>query len=528
MAVEEQYYVFFPLLLLFFWGYGKKITLAIIVFITVVSFVVADQNLLNDSSANFYLIISRLWELGVGSIVAFLIPLIKRQRVSDEIFSAIGLMAIAYSIAFFSDLTPFPGRFALLPTIGTALIIIFCSPNTLVGRIFTLKYVVWIGLISYSLYLWHQPIFAFLRVRSIGHPSPEMFILSITLAILMAYLSYRYVEKPFRHKQKINRGQIFQFSGITTVIVISIGLFGSFKEGFPGRMDQKVLDTLEYSNSYSSRTKACWKAIEEESYLKSELCILGDQKVSPQYVLLGDSHSAVIIDPLRDALASINKSAINLSYNTCLPIKGGSFSEKGKTQKSCDKLRGWVFSNLDDLPNTFILLARWSLFVNSSRFDNQEGGIESGKRVFWDMELASSDYQLALLDEYERGISTLIDAGKNVVLIYPVPEAGWVVPLEIAKRLHFDIGDGGQNLSTSYDQYLTRNSKVLERFDILSGGERLVRVIPSGLFCSKETERCLNAINGVPLYYDDDHLSLPGAKMLTAEILLKLTDQGWL
>jgi hypothetical protein len=354
-----------------------------------------------------------------------------------------------------------------------------------------------------------------------------MFILSIVLALLMAYLSYRYIERPFRNKQKINRTQVFQFSGITTVVVIFIGLIGSFKEGFPGRMDQKVLDTLGYSNSYSSRTKPCWKAIDEESYLKSEHCILGDQKVSPQYVLLGDSHSAVIIDPLGDALASINKSAINLSYNTCLPIKGGSYSEKGKTKESCDKLRGWVFSNLNDLPETFILLARWSLFVNSSRYDNQEGGVESGKRVFWDMELAGRDYQLALLDEYESSISTLIDAGKKVVLIYPVPEAGWVVPLEIAKRLHFDIGDGGQNLSTSYDQYLTRNTKVLERFDILSGGERLVRVIPSKLFCSKETESCLNAINGVPLYYDDDHLSLPGAQALTAEIMSKLTEQGW-
>ena len=160
LAVEEQYYLFFPILVVLLWPYGQRALIWLLILVALFSLALADY--LSDKSvdANFYLIFSRAWELFSGSIIAF-VPRhnIDTDRWIKDSLSTLGLILLAYSIFFFDESTPFPSIFTLVPVIGTSLIILFSDPHTIVGRFLSKKILVTIGLMSYSLYLWHHPIF---------------------------------------------------------------------------------------------------------------------------------------------------------------------------------------------------------------------------------------------------------------------------------------------------------------------------------------------------------------------------------
>lgn len=528
LAVEEQYYLFFPLLMMLLWKRGRSLTLFVIALLSILSFIIADMNLLNDASASFYLIVSRLWELGVGSIVAFIAPNIKASRAMSEILSGLGLLLILFGVFFFSSITPFPGRFALFPTLGTALILAYGSPSVLVGRLLSIKWVVGIGLISYSLYLWHFPVFAFARLRSLETPSVLVFSGLICLTFILAILSYRYVEKPMRDKYKVGRKAVFYSALSASVFVMGIGLVGSIYKGFPTRMESQILKSLAYTDSFSKKTDICWAAVEQREYLSSnERCRLGKEKTEAVIALVGDSNASTLIDPLDKFLLSMDQGAMNYTYNTCLPLLNGRYSDEGFVQETCDEYRAWFFSHLDVVPEVIILLARWPLFLNTSRFDNQEGGVESGKTVLWQLDVPSDEYVRALKDEYRKTIEFLLSKGKKVVLIYSVPEAGWVVPLQMAKNQLFHA-EGSLDLSTSYSVYKARNKEVFEAFDMIQDHPDLLRIRPEHLFCSPESNRCINARDGVSFYYDDDHLSNEGASLLVDEIIKRLKEREWL
>ena len=151
----------------------------------------------------FFLLPTRAWELSLGALVAFHLaktPGGNDGRKGAEFLSAAGLALIAVAVFAFDERTPFPGRYALLPACGTALIILFGSPRTLVGRLLGTRPLVAVGLVSYSAYLWHQPILAF--SREMGDEPLRRAVLAIDgLVPFLAYLSWKYVESPFRSRR---------------------------------------------------------------------------------------------------------------------------------------------------------------------------------------------------------------------------------------------------------------------------------------------------------------------------------------
>lgn len=518
LAVEEQYYLFFPLLLLGLVRYGNRIAFYAIAFLITASFMFAEYNPFNDTSANFYLIFSRVWELGIGALVAVLHGRWSISKPLSELGSVSGLLLIGLSVFSYTSATPFPGVFALLPTLGAALIIFFASSEGVVGKLLTMRLMVVTGLISYSLYLWHQPIFAFSRLRLIDHPDTHVFIALILLSFLLAGLSYHFVEKPFRRKNTFSRKVVFCLAGIVSLSIVGSGLLGSIKNGYPERMGRQINGVLSYTKSFDPKTRECWGKL--ENFENSDnFCFVGNSEVEPTIGILGDSHAAVLIKPFDNQLGKLGISGVNYTYNSCLPLINGSYGEKGKTQQKCDEFRRWFYSNLDKVPDTLVLLARWPLFLNRNRFDNKEGGIESGIPVSWEISKTDRDYQQSLQHEYVSTIVQLLSAGKKVILVYSVPEAGWVVPHQIAKLM---LLTGGEHppLSTSYDVFLDRNKLVFEAFDSIQDSPHLIRIKPHVYFCNNEQKgRCSLEFNNVPLYYDDDHLSLEGAAILVDKII---------
>lgn len=222
LAVEEQYYILFPFFLLFFWKFGKKKILWAIIFLTIISFLLSEWGWRNKEIANFYLAPTRVWEIFSGSIAAFIIS--KNSIKKKNTLSLIGFVLIIISFLVYDDNTPFPSIYTLMPIIGTILILIYSDKNTLIGKLLSLNILVSIGLISYSLYLWHQPIFAFTRIFTNQiNLENDTIIKLIPIIFALSYLSRKFVELPFLKILKINKKEIFALSFLSLVILFLIG-----------------------------------------------------------------------------------------------------------------------------------------------------------------------------------------------------------------------------------------------------------------------------------------------------------------
>lgn len=227
LAVEEQYYLVFPLFILLMWKLGRRWIVGLLVVFFGASLALAEWGAYNKPTATFFLAPMRAWELALGSFTAFYFtgrwsPTISNN--AHQILSATGIFLIAFAVFTFGKNTPFPGFYALVPTLGTVLIILFATPATIVGTVLGSRAFVGIGLISYSAYLWHQPLLAFARNR-FGADLNVTLLAGLCLAALgLAYLSWRFIERPFRNRDRIARKNLFILAFCCTV---AFGLFGA-------------------------------------------------------------------------------------------------------------------------------------------------------------------------------------------------------------------------------------------------------------------------------------------------------------
>jgi peptidoglycan/LPS O-acetylase OafA/YrhL len=286
LAVEEQYYVLFPIFLLFFWNFRRQWIFWSLFLIGLASLLIAQWGAYIRPAATFYLLPTRIWELALGALISFYFYQSKSSRVEmvesipkiSNGLSILGVLLIFYSVAAFDKKTPFPGFYALIPTVGAGLIIVFSTPKTLVGRFLGSKPLVGLGLISYSLYLWHQPLFAFARQRSLTEPGAALLIGLIFIAILGAYLSWRFVERPFRNKNKVSLNGILIFSIAGFAVYTTIGIAGIVTDGFIHRFhkDLHPLLTIDNNPRYSGLHAARLIDKNFSNDGRSKILIIGD------------------------------------------------------------------------------------------------------------------------------------------------------------------------------------------------------------------------------------------------------------
>ena len=246
LAVEEQYYVLFPIFLFLAWRFGRNKVFWMISIMAAGSLLISEWGWRNEPKANFFLFPTRAWELFAGSIAAFII---KTHGIrSNQILSGAGLLMILFSIFFYTEATPFPSVYALVPVGGAVLIVLFATKETFAGALLSKRPFVWIGLISYSAYLWHQPLFAFARIRMTEAPSLGFMLFLSAMALVLAAFSWKYVEQPFRLKDVTSRRLIFQSSLAGMVFFLALGLTGNalnprFEQYWLARQPDNVRDT---------------------------------------------------------------------------------------------------------------------------------------------------------------------------------------------------------------------------------------------------------------------------------------------
>lgn len=239
LGVEEQYYLVMPFILLLAWKYCKN-KIPFLLTILFISSLITSFLLFSESSKwAFYILPTRAWEIIMGALAAIFLQY-KHQNTFDlrisNIISSLGLILVTFSIFTYNKSTPLPGINLLIPTIGATLIIIFSKEKTLVNKLLKNKLLVFCGLLSYSLYLWHQPVFSYIRAYSINKPTSVEFLIAIFFVFLLSYFTWKYIESPFRRKSFINKKNTFIFSIIGSSIFIATGFILNKNYGLPNRV----------------------------------------------------------------------------------------------------------------------------------------------------------------------------------------------------------------------------------------------------------------------------------------------------
>ena len=516
LAVEEQYYLFFPLMVSSLWVFGKKRLIATIVFLSLISLFLSQYlTELKYNDANFYLISSRAWELFFGSLIAFFH--LKEWSIQPwirELFGVLGLGMILYSVFFFNSQTPFPSFYTLLPVIGTCLIIVFVNSKVLVGRLLSQQIFVGIGLISYSLYLWHQTLFAFLRLKTVGEPEVSMFILAMALTVILAYITWKYIETPFRKKHIISSEKIFKYTYRSIVLFFAVSVITHINDGFEQRFPYSIYsDTIKIS---PKRNKCHTKG---NDYLKPmDACRYFSDNIS--WASLGDSHSVELAYSLAKGLEPAGKGLVDLGFSGCPP--GLLFEAK---RKGCSK---WLKEALTYIEQDTNIRNVMLTFRHSSHLHGQQLNafpeVPDGDtaEIFSDSFRANfnGDAKELYWKSFSGIISRLLESGKTLYIIYPVPElpthiSNAITPFSVfGGDLMFDL-----NKMTTANYYQRRTAFINKKLNSLPYGENLHAIKPFEILC--DGEYCPAVKEGKALYFDDDHLSPAGAAIITDVIIQK-------
>ena len=234
LGVEEQYYLVFPVFLILAWRFGQNSVFWMIVVMSAGSLLMSEWGWRNSTTANFYLTPTRAWELFAGSIAAFVTQ--KQGVQKNNLLALIGLAAIIFSILIFDEAMPVPSLYSTVPVIGAVLLVLFANKDTFAARLLSTKVFVGIGLISYSAYLWHQPLISFFKIYSRNQvENLEPWVLVFT-TICLSYLTWRFIEQPFRKGATISSSLFVALILSIALGLIAIGAYFHVSNGAPERM----------------------------------------------------------------------------------------------------------------------------------------------------------------------------------------------------------------------------------------------------------------------------------------------------
>lgn len=310
LAVEEQYYLLFPIFLIVAWRFGKNKVFWMIVVMAAISLLISEWGWRNQPNANFYLAPSRAWELLAGSISAFIVQ--KHGVQKNNLFALLGLVAILFSIFVYDESVPFPSIYTLVPILGVVLLILYADKDTLAAKLLSFKAFVGLGLISYSAYLWHQPLFAFARISNHQFQSDYLMLVLSFVSIFLAYFTWKYIEAPMRHRDIVKQKNIFQMSIFGILFFCVIGLFGHKTEGF----QDYILNGSELSIYKSIK-----RSSEDDCEGGISSCIKITNDINKKSILLlGDSNAYHFSKGLREIADDLDYSYVQLTKGNCTPL----------------------------------------------------------------------------------------------------------------------------------------------------------------------------------------------------------------
>lgn len=483
LAIEEQYYVVFPLFLMLFWKLGKRWLCVTLGFAFVASLALAQWVVYLEPATAYFLLPTRAWELLIGAFAGFYFT-----RANYKIFGKglsefggwLGISLILYAVFAFSKATPFPSLYALIPTLGATLIILFATQQTTAGKFLGNSAFVGIGMISYSAYLWHQPLFSFARHRSLSEPSGLVSLTLSILSFLIAYGSWRFIERRFRRRDLFSRKFILWFSFAGTLFFILIGLTGYFyqEKSTSFRFNENQVFAITTASSSPKRSSCHFPQVDQA--LKREACryFLENVKVA----VLGNSHATELAYSLAQILKSKDIGIVQHTMSGC----NHNYKIQSESDTVCSK---WHIKVINEL------IADKSIDVVILSYRNEEY-------------LNELKYRKSLADI----ANDLVDSGKRVILVLQAPMPIAHINQHLSKYMSdLSVSIPSRKLS-DWKKLYSPSSEMLKLL------KDEVKVFdPAELFC--DSEFCYVTKVGVSLYFDDNHISVAGGGVIGFELV---------
>ena len=525
LSVEEQFYILFPIVLLVIFKYFRQYLIHILILGFAISLGLADWGSRNHPSFNFYVLPTRGWELLTGSILAYF-ELTRGRRSEIKtlnlILPSIGLLLIVHSILFFNDKMFHPSFYTLSPIIGVSLIIWFSNiKEEIITKILSTKLFVGIGLISYSLYLWHYPIFAFARIIDFNQESLFYNLLVGIIILVLSIFSYYFVERPARNKN--SKLKVVLSLILISIFILVITNFNVInKNGFKNRTPEILSNELAEKDAL----KKLKNLENKECHDNIDGCKFNTNSNKKIYSF-GDSHMGSLIYDLKDKIIKKDYQFITFSIGACLYFPGFNLVNS-KTMKVYRKCNNAYFQKVKEIlskdKNSIVIFGgRLPLYLSNYQFDNQEGGIE-GKE--WKKKYVSIDRNENIQTSFKNEILELSKNNK-IILIYPIPEVGWDPNKQIYNqwiKQRFNKNFNLINVTTSYEVFKNRTNSSFELLDSIQG-DNIYRVYPHTLFCDTTIKnRCVTHDDMNIFYADDDHPSIKGAEMIN-DLIMKEIDK---
>ncbi|UVK93510.1 acyltransferase [Pseudomonas atacamensis] len=499
LAVEEQYYIFFPLLmavLVRYFRHWRWMLLGLLL----ISFGLNIAWIEHKPEFTFFALPTRAWELLCGAMLAVMPA--PRQAVRPWLYQMVGiagLAAVLVAVFTFDRSTVFPGWAALLPVLGTtALIWSGAQGPSWAARLLSLRPLVWIGLLSYSLYLWHWPIYVYANAISIDGIQPLEALAWIALALALAWLSLRYVELPFREKRLLGeRKSILAGAVVAIAVLVAVGSAIRSADGIPGRLSGKALEYAQAREWRAGQMK-CMVVTQNKSIDKA--CLVGsEQDTPPTQAFWGDSHAAALMPAIEANARRDGRSVWLFSMSACPPILSDEPRQRCKdfNQQTMDKVLSLGIKDV-------VLASNWSLYV----YGREDGD----KKVLLNAHDDTAQAEQRMAAALRARVAALRAAGVQVWLFKEVPlqRKGTINRLTSLAR----VGRSAEGLGRPLEEHLARQHFLGSLFTSMSEADPGVHVIdPTPMMCADGV--CSIEVNGHSQYKDEDHLSDIGSARLS-------------
>ncbi|MGZ9708979.1 acyltransferase family protein [Pseudomonas sp. GNP013] len=504
LAVEEQFYILFPLLLTLLSSRLKHWRLALFG-VLLVSFGMSVWAVEHEPQKAFFLLHLRAWELLAGAMLAVLPA--REWRASPALaqwvsLGAMGLILIA--VFGFDSQTAFPGAAALLPVLGVVgLIWANGQQYTWVGRLLSSKVMVGLGLISYSWYLWHWPVFVYANYAAVDGLSATELGALMLLSLVLGYLSWRFVETPFREKRLLATRKAILVAA--AVGILSIGLTGVAlrkADGVPSRLSEQALRYAQ-AKKWSPELMACMA--DKDTPDERLFCHFGPKNPAVSALVWGDSHATALIPALEIGAKKHDISLMEASFAGCVPLDGL------ENIARCAHFNRRVEKAMSERPiSDVVLAARWSLYLYGQMSGDKEHALKDPSTGQYVRAVAEQRFA----DGMRARIKGLRAAGHRVWLVKEVPLQEIIVPYRLSRlaMMHRPVDREGLPIA----KHLAREAFIANLFDELAAADSGVRVLdPAPQLCGADG-LCRVELNGRALYTDDNHLSDVGARHIEA------------
>lgn len=518
LAVEEQFYFLFPLLLIVSRPLGPKRLGWLLLALAAASLILSEYGWRHDASLNFYLTPSRAWELLVGALGALLCHS-RRGKAGwpsgtfREALGAMGLLAVLGSFVLFNRYTPAPSVYCLVPTLGTVLMLMYAERDTITGRLLSWRVLTGIGLVSYSAYLWHQPLFAFARIRSLEAPSDLLMVGLIVATFVLAAMSWRWVEQPVRRLggypvAKTLRAGLAGSAAIALASVVGVLVWNQA----PATVPVTVLSAFKSID----RAKECFDVANGHAVATGWYCEINPGgEPSPSFVLYGDSHSLQLLEAFTLAAREAGRSGIFAGFSGCPPLPGTvPLTRPDQGTRDCralnDRMYEWTRSHrIKDM----FLVAKWSYYTDvwAAGYTNAIG-LKPGDPVTLQASRASFAAGAA------NSVAWARNAGTRLHVIAQVPQQPYP-PATVYERTftsgrapepqlrEFSVTSARHEAMQAYPNAVWRE---------LADATSLTFVSFDKLLC--DGERCPIGTATQSYYQDQSHLSADGAARLVPAI----------